>query len=208
MVFVSHMHLDHVLDLAALIQALYWTPGFTREKSLTLIGPTGFRVFFELYVKPLAQLPKPDVVTFAIRVVEIEEPLSCAGFAVTCVQTVHDTETASVAYKFTEAGKSLVVSGDCAYDQNLIDFCKQSDLLPLDCTFAGDTESTRHLNATQCGQIAYNASAKKLILTHLHPTSSEQLRLKQARKIFKNTVLGADLMRCEIQAHKCCFPVT
>jgi len=198
MAFFSHIHTDHILDLAALLQASYWTPGVRRTKPLTLVGPAGFKNYFESYIRPISELPRPEAFTFAIKVIEIEQPLTYPGFTVDFVHTRHDPENASVAYKFTEGAVSLVISGDCLYDQKLIDLCADSDLLLLECSCADGVPSTRHLHASECGEIARQAHAKQLILTHLHPTSSERLRLSQARKIFPNTRLASELMQIDL----------
>ena len=47
MIFVTHFHNDHASDLIALVWALCCTPGFKREKDLTLIGPVGLKEFFK-----------------------------------------------------------------------------------------------------------------------------------------------------------------
>src|SRR3989338_3339298 len=154
--FFTHFHSDHILDLNAFIQALNWTPGFDRKKDLILVGPVGFKKFYESYLKPVSGVPRPN--TYKIVIKEIKKKLVFENFTVECAKTIHSDT--SIAYKFTEKNKSLVISGDC-------------------------------------GLIARKAKAKKLILTHLYPTSPERIRLNQTKKIFKNTILAEDFMKIE-----------
>lgn len=68
----------------------------------------------------------------------------------------------------------------------------------LECSFPDTMKNKGHLISKECGLIAQKAKAKKLILTHLYPTSPERIKLNQAKKIFKNTILAEDFMEIEI----------
>ena len=112
------------------------------------------------------------------------------------MKTIHSDT--SIAYKFTEKNKSLVISGDCDYDDKLAIFSNNVDVLMLECSFPDTMKSEGHLISRECGLIAQKAKAKKLILTHLYPTSPEIIRLNQTKKIFKNTILAEDFMKIEV----------
>lgn len=193
-VFFTHFHPDHISDLGAFIQALKWTPGFTRKKDLALAGPVGFKKFYESYVKPVSGVPRPH--TFIIKIKEIKRKMIFENFTVESVKTIHNDE--SIAYKFTEKNRSLVISGDCDYDEKLSDLSNNADVLMLECSFPDNMKTKGHLTPKECGLIAQKANAKKLILTHLYPTSPEKIRLSQTKKVFKNTILAKDLMKIRI----------
>lgn len=194
MVCVSHYHVDHISDLNALIQALNWTPGFDRKKDLTLIGPAGFRTFYESYLKPISGVPRPD--TYNIIVEEIDNKVKFDNFIIESYKTNHNDD--SIAYKFYENNKVLVISGDTDYDENLIKFSENSDLLVLECSNPNDQKVAGHLVSRECGEIAKKANVKKLVLSHLYPTSPEEIRLKETKEIFPNTILAEDLMEIKI----------
>lgn len=193
--FFTHFHSDHILDLIAFIQALNWTPGFDRKKDLILIGPVGLRKFYELYVKPISGV-MPRLNTYRIKIKEIKGKMIFENFKIECAKTVHNDE--SIAYKFTEKNKSLVISGDCDYDDKFINFSSNVDVLVLECSFPDTMKIKGHLIPRECGLIAQKAKVKKLILTHLYPTSSEKIRLNQTKKFFKNTILAEDFMKIKI----------
>lgn len=190
----THFHSDHISDLNVFIQALNWTPGFDRKKDLILVGPIGFKKFYESYLKPVSGTPRPN--TYKIKIKEIKKKLIFKNFSVECTKTIHSDT--SIAYKFIEKGKTLVISGDCDYDDKLANFSKNADMLMLECSFPDTMKSEGHLISRECGLIAQQAKAKKLILTHLYPTSPERIRLNQTRKIFQNTILAEDFMKIEI----------
>jgi ribonuclease BN (tRNA processing enzyme) len=190
-VFLTHFHPDHVSELRSFIQALDWTPNFNRKKDLILIGPVGFKEFYERTIK---SRPRPN--TYKLKIKEIKKNLALEDLKVECVKTVHSDE--SVGYKFTEKTKSIIITGDCDYDDNLIKFSKNSNLLLIECSFPNDQKVKGHLVSKECGEIAKKAGVKKLVLTHLYPTSPEIVRLNETKKIFRNTILAKDLLTIDI----------
>ncbi len=193
-VFISHYHTDHISDLNALIQALNWTPGFDRKKDLILIGPVGFKKFYESYLKPISGVPRPD--TYKIILQEIDNKIEFDNFTIESYKTNHNND--SIAYKFSKNKKTLVISGDTDFDENLIKFSENVDVLILECSYPNEQKVAGHLVSKECGEIAKKANVKKLVLSHLYPTSPEEIRLNETKEIFFNTILAEDLMKINI----------
>jgi ribonuclease BN (tRNA processing enzyme) len=187
---ISHYHPDHISDLNALIQALNCTPGFNRKKDLFFIGPVGFKNFYELYIKPISGGPRPN--TYRIFIKEISKRIKINHFTIESCKTNHNAE--SIAYKFIEEEKSLVISGDTDFDSNLIEFAKNSDILILECSYPNNQKVSGHLIPKECGEIAKRANVKKLILSHLYPVVHGEKRGSETKEVFQNTVLAEDLM--------------
>jgi ribonuclease BN (tRNA processing enzyme) len=190
----SHYHTDHISDLNALIQALNWTPKFDRKKDLVLIGYPGFKKFFQTYIEPRGGKARPK--TYKIIIKEIKGDLKFGNLAIFSYKTKHAPE--SIAYRFSEGGKSLVISGDTDFDPGLGEFSKNVDLLVLECAFANKDKEIGHLIPKECGEIAKIANPKKLVLTHIYPLSSGEKRLQETKKLFKNTILAQDGMNFKI----------
>ncbi len=191
-VLLTHFHSDHVSELNSFIQALNWTPKYTRKKDLVIIGPVGLKKLIKQGVFNIHSLPN----TYKIKIKEIKHKIVEKKFVIKSYKTPHSPE--SLAYKFEEKGKSLVISGDTDFDEGLINFSKNTDVLLLECSFPNNMKMEGHLIPKECGLIAEEAKVKKLVLTHLYPTSPEIIRLKQTKKIFKSTILARDLMKIEI----------
>ncbi|MEK6914914.1 MAG: ribonuclease Z [Nanoarchaeota archaeon] len=100
---------------------------------------------------------------------------------------------------YTQEGKKLTIILDTAMNQNAVDLAKDSDLLICESTYAeNESEQAReykHLTTTEAATIAKKAKAKKLALVHIsekHGHRHIQL-LKEAKKVFKNTIIPDDL---------------
>ena len=193
-VFLTHTHPDHISDLIPFIQALSATPGFTRKKELLIVGPKGLKNFYEQCICSLMGKPK----TFAIELVEIEDTLDLGYLFVFSAKTLHSPN--SIAYRFETGGKSLVITGDCDYDQRLIPFSHHADLLVIDCSFPNALKMPGHLTPKEAGLIAKKAEVKKLILSHIYPTIyPDDERLKECKREFDGDVrLAADFMEIVI----------
>lgn len=188
MIFISHFHIDHISDLSALLWALKYPP-LGRSKDLQIIGPGGFREFYSTYIEPIV-FSKPFEL-FDIEIKEIKDEIEFDDFKVQVLSTSHTDE--SLAFKFIENGKILVIGGDMGYCRDIIDFAKEADVLVLECSYDNSREGENHLNSGECGDIAKKANVKKLIITHLYPVPKE-VRLDETKEVFENTLMAEDLM--------------
>jgi ribonuclease BN (tRNA processing enzyme) len=193
-VFITHGHPDHFADLMPLIHALLATPGFRREKSLTLFASGSFLEYFDSAVGSLlgglSDLP--------IIFVEVKDKLDFGSFHIVASATVHSKD--SMAYRFECSKRSVVFTGDTDYDQGIIELAKDADLLVADCSFPDEVKAKGHLSAKECGLVAQKAGVKKLLLSHLYPADSPDIdRVYESRNVFDGEiVLAEDLMEFEI----------
>ncbi|MBM4129032.1 MAG: MBL fold metallo-hydrolase [Nitrospira sp.] len=189
-VFITHTHPDHISDLLPLIHALSATPGFKREKDLLLVGPGNLKKFYDSCIASVIRKPK----TYVITVIEMEEKLDLGYVHVFSRKTIHSEN--SIAFRFQEGEKALVITGDCDYEEGIVELSKDADLLIIDCSFPNAMKVPGHLTPVQCGLVAKRAKVKKLLLSHLYPTPSHDAdRVKECREIFGGDVsLAEDLM--------------
>jgi ribonuclease Z len=104
---------------------------------------------------------------------------------------------------YMQPGKKLTYIIDSAYAENLINFSKNSDLLVCEATFTNEMKAEAkeygHMTAADAATIAKKAHVKKLVITHFsqrYKTSDELL--KEAKKIFPNTIAAKDFMQFDI----------
>lgn len=104
-----------------------------------------------------------------------------------------DHKPESLAYRFTCANKSVVVSGDTGPDTVLADFAHEADLLVLECG-AGFEPLAGHLTVAQAAAIALQACPKMLILTHFYHTYN----VDALQAAFSAVYCGKFVMACDL----------
>ncbi len=96
-------------------------------------------------------------------------------------------------------GKKIVYSGDTVPLRSIAKLAKDADLLIHEATFADDkckeAKEYRHSTARQAAEIAKEAGAKRLVLTHISPRyrKAEELT-SQAKEVFERTEIARDLL--------------
>jgi ribonuclease Z len=101
-------------------------------------------------------------------------------------------------------GAKIVYSSDTRPCKAIEDLSKNANLLIFDSTFDDSKKDKAkeygHSTCLQAAEIAKKAKVKKLILTHLSPIyeEHEEELIKQAKKIFKKTILAEDLMKITV----------
>jgi ribonuclease BN (tRNA processing enzyme) len=193
-VFVTHTHPDHVSALSPLVHALLATPLFSRGKDLFLIGPGGFKKFYEKCIGSMMGKPK----TFSIQIFELEDKMDYPPFNVFAVKTVHSES--SIAYRFEYRDKSVVITGDADYDQRIVEFSRNTDLLIADCSFPESMKGRGHMTPKECGMIAGRAGVRKLLLSHLYSVDiPDEERIKECREVFDGDVsIAEDLLEINL----------
>ena len=101
-------------------------------------------------------------------------------------------------------GRKVVYSGDTRPCPSILRLARSADALIFESTFdeskSNKAKEYRHSTSTQAAKIAKKARAKRLYLTHLSAIYDDQDRtpLKQARKIFRQTILATDLLKIKV----------
>jgi ribonuclease Z len=99
---------------------------------------------------------------------------------------------------YTEPGKKVSIVLDTLYNEKIIPFVKNADLLIIESSFSDEFKALAkehlHLTAFQCGKIAKKAKVKKLVLTHISQRNEHDTKplLKEAKESFKNVHVAKD----------------
>jgi ribonuclease Z len=137
-VFLTHFHSDHIGDLGE-VRLQTWVAG--RKAPLAVYGPPGVeRVvngFNEVYALDdgyrtkhhgAALLP-PDAVALTAHVIMPGTVLDQDGLRITAVKVKHEPANPAYGYRFDFKGRSVVLSGDTAPDEDLAHLAKGADIL-------------------------------------------------------------------------------
>lgn len=101
-------------------------------------------------------------------------------------------------FLYGEKGKKVSFVLDTLFNDKIISFVKDSDLLICESSFSSNLNEQAkehlHLTSKQCGEIAKKSKSKKLILTHISQRyeNNYQELLKDAKKEFKSVSIAKD----------------
>lgn len=193
-VFVSHLHPDHVGDLPALLFSFRYDDK-PRTGRLRLFGPPGFKDWMERLRALHGRHVEPKGYVLEIDEIVPGEPIAGAGWKVVARRTEHSVHCNC--YRFFADGKSLVYTGDTAYDPLLAGFAAGADLFVLESSMPEKKGIAGvHLGVDQALKVAEAAGAAKTVFTHVTEASARQLRAKLRGK--RGWTLARDRMRIKL----------
>jgi len=190
LIFITHLHSDHVLELGPLLHTA-WTTGLATP--VTIYGPKGTRGVWEGFCASLSydidlrieDEGRPDIRDL-VQVRDIEDgPLEIDGLSVCAMRVDHPPVTDCFALRFVSADWSVTFSSDTAYFPPLAEFARGSDILVheamleagVDRLVARTGNGARlkehivrsHTEARDAARIAEMAGVRTLALHHLVP---------------------------------------
>lgn len=169
---LSHWHYDHCADVLPLIFRLE----ACTQQPLHVYAPMDESSLVRQAVQKCAKIILHDVAP--------GDTVTLGALTVTAFPARHPVP--ALMYRIADGnGKTLCYTGDTNTVDGLTDFAHNADLLLADGLFptAAWAEGKPHLSAAHCAQLAQDAKAKQLVITHLNPTIDPETLLKEARAI-------------------------
>ncbi|CCV13092.1 MBL fold metallo-hydrolase [Mesorhizobium sp. STM 4661] len=197
LIFITHLHSDHVLELGPLIHTA-WTAGLANQVSV--YGPSGTADYWRHFCQAMefdidiriVDEGRPDIREL-VSVAEFGEGavLEESGLKVTALRVDHPPVTDCFALRFEHDGKSVVFSSDTAFFPPLADFARGADILVHEAMLEQGIERlvvrtangarlrehllASHSFAEEAGRIASDAGVKRLVLNHLIPADDPEI---------------------------------
>jgi ribonuclease BN (tRNA processing enzyme) len=191
LVFITHLHSDHVLELGPLIHTA-WTAGLSRP--VKVFGPPGTADYWRHFIRSLefdidtriADEGRPDIRDL-VHVEEFGEGLvfQDGGLKTSALRVKHPPVTDCFALRFDHDDKSVVFSTDTAFFPPLAGFAKGAAVLVHEAMLEQGIERlvaktgngarlrehllASHSFAGEAGRIATEAGVARLVLNHLIP---------------------------------------
>ena len=174
-VVLTHLHYDHMSDMLPMQYALQFRP---RQKPLPVYAPEAPEG-----VRALLECPQFDL--------WLPEDVTIGEMRVSFTPARHPVPTFAVAVECD--GTRFVFTGDSNQDALVELFCEGAALLLADCGLSKEDHSftSPHYSAELCGQLANNAHARRLLLTHMNPRYDPEALLAEARVFFPLAELAA-----------------
>lgn len=177
-VFVTHLHFDHVCDLAQFI-LLSWNNG--RRNRLQICGPSGIGHFLEVgirqgYGQDIASRlgHGKDPAGLDWQVTEIQEDgvfLQRDGYTVSALSTEH-AGMPNLNYRVDAGGLRIVITSDTQPHEALVRFCDGADLLVCECSgtqgfLSGQPWGGWHMTPEAVAALASSANVSRVVIKHL-----------------------------------------
>lgn len=189
-VILTHFHPDHWSELPMLVYALKYTAQPPRTEPFVILGPPGvvqlLRTLAEGYGSWLLD---PG---FPIGILDVRDgepfPLN-ADVSLETFPVPHTDE--SVALSLVAPEGRLVYTGDTGPSSELARWATGCDLLLAECSLPESMAMDNHLTPERAGDLAKEAGAKRLVLTHFYPPVETSDPAKLAGKRFGGPVTAA-----------------
>ena len=203
---LTHLHSDHISDFADL-HLMTWINS-SHTKPLDVYGPEGVELvtqgFEDAYQLDYQfrhehhgdKIAPKDIAGFNPFPIDLTNPVIIDedGLKVTAFRVLHDPVEPALGYRFDYKGRSIVISGDTAYSENLIKYSIDADVLFHEAQanhqlaimkkaltnnkglvkILNDIE-TYHATPTEAAKAANLANVDHLIFYHLTPAPRNNL---------------------------------
>jgi len=185
-VVLSHLHLDHCADFAALttFRRHHPRPPYDpRVRKLPVHAPTGASV--RLANAHAASRSEPESLEDVFEFSTLRPGSFRLGpFTVAVAQMRHICE--AYGFRFEFGGRSLVFSGDTAACPELVELARGADVLMADTAWQdrGSRPDNLHMSGREAAGIAAEAGVGRLLLTHVLPWSDRDAVLADAVRVF------------------------
>ena len=201
-IFISHLHGDHFFGLPGLLSTMHLCG---RTEPVTVVAPVGAREAVETLFDRTGNHHVFDIdwheLDFGEGMRRVFANEYCTVDAFPLVHTVP-----TYGYRITEVPGITPLSRvytyccDTMYDESLVPYMQDSDLLCLECTFADEMAAIaadrRHLTAGQAARLASLAGARHLLLSHISARYRDpKVLFNQASAHYENPLLAFDGMR-------------
>jgi ribonuclease Z len=188
-VLFTHHHADHNSDYTTFAIGGWNGPGGRR--SMNIVGPPHTKKLHDnmlaLYEEDLAYrmnygFPQEGLIKDVnIKEIEGSQTFELDGVKITSAEGIHTMY--NLGYRFEAGGQSVVVTGDTAYTENMVNLAMNADMLVIDAHMAEgvfskqvlNTEEQRdnmrkaHMSNEDIAMTASKANVKTVVLSHLPP---------------------------------------
>jgi ribonuclease BN (tRNA processing enzyme) len=165
-VLISHLHIDHHLDLLALLFARR-SGRFRDGRTLRVLGPRGLARVHGLWKEAYGRWIEPDGTTLELAEAD-PGPARLGGLLLEGAAVPHGSRPA-LGWRILEkaGGPLLAYSGDTGEGPGAVAAGRDADLFVLECTLPEGAAPQKHLTAAAAGRVAAASGCRRLLLVHL-----------------------------------------
>jgi len=186
-VILSHLHVDHFIDLCSFYVARTYRPGGASAPIPVYGPPATLDRVVAAYGSSTSAADFRRVFDF----VDLSQRFTHAPFTVTTQRMRHPVE--AYAIRLEASGRSITYSGDTGPNPDLVELARGTDLALFEASFltSKDNPPDLHMSAAQAADHARRADAGRLVLTHLVPWNRPADTLSEAAAVVDEPTLAS-----------------
>jgi ribonuclease BN (tRNA processing enzyme) len=188
-IVISHLHMDHVLDLFALRFALSYNPE-RPPKPIPLWMPPGGLAFMEKAADLFATDDREEYFSRVFNLAEYDpaSELSISDLTLTFARTVHQVPCWAIRVHPDANDGDLFYTADSGTEGDLDAIASGAAVIISESTFPTDGPADAigkiHMTPRHAAELADRAGASHLVLTHMWEENDPQAFLAEARGYF------------------------
>jgi ribonuclease BN (tRNA processing enzyme) len=186
-VFLSHLHVDHCIDMCGLYVMMRYVPGGPGRPEMPVWGPRGAGVHL---ARAYGGGDTEDVLgTFDFHDLCARDTVTVGPFTITPVRVNHPVE--AYGFRVEADGRTLVYTGDTDTCDELTQLMTGADLVLADAAFVDGRDSVAgiHLSGRRAAEAAVRAGGvQRLMLTHIPPWNDPEVCREQAAAVWPGEV--------------------
>lgn len=191
-IILTHYHHDHLADMGVLTYSRMVHLDLQKTtKPLMIYGHKDDAAAFEKLGR--------DSVAIAKAYTE-EESITIGSLTFSFQKTSHSAPCYAIRCS-NRADNSIVYTGDTTYDERLIPFVNNTDLLITEASFYEhqDAKAFGHMNSKEAATLAEKGNVKSLLLSHLPHFGDHSQLLIEGKKYFSREIhLAKSMMTIQI----------
>ena len=190
--FISHFHVDHVGELAALFYGFKYGMRSARSEPLVVIAPYGIDRVMEGLKQAFGEKLFAPKFPVMLRLLAPGERIELSGDSWLAVaKTPHTDE--SLAVRVTSGASSICYTGDTGYSEAVARFFAKTNVMISECSFRVRREGVAHVSINDVARMAALAEAERLIVTHFYfEVDEEAVRREIQRDYSGEIIIGRD----------------
>ncbi|OPZ84803.1 MAG: Ribonuclease Z [Firmicutes bacterium ADurb.Bin419] len=190
-IILTHLHSDHMSDMMVLRYAVQIKMNKGHAiKPIDVYAPS----------EPQEEYSRINISgIYNLKPITPELVLNFGEMKLEFMEMVHPVK--SYALSASSKGRRFVFSGDTSWNEGIIEFSKNADLVMLDAGLLSKdkkNDNVPHLTARECGVVARKSNAGRLLLTHFWPEDDVKDHLAEAKENFHNTEAAVMLKTYEV----------
>lgn len=194
-IVISHLHLDHVLDLFALRFALAYNPQPAPRPVPLYLPPDGLEFMHkgaELFATDPKEIDTWYDSAFSMHEYDPALPLTIGDMELTFAPTAHVIPCWAIRVHSADDSGDLFYTGDTGVDGKLEDIARGASVVIAESAARPGTDIERirelHLAPEHAASIAANAGANHLVLTHIWEEFGPDSFIEAAREHFDGRI--------------------